>query len=86
LLYSSIGDTFLRTDTCITGEISINGDIKSVGGVREKVIAAIREGFAHMIIPKDNTKDALGLEGINIIPVEHIHEIIDFLSVDLMNS
>ena len=86
LLYSSIGDKSLRTDTCITGEISINGDIKSVGGVREKVIAAIREGFAHMIIPKDNIKDALGLEGINIIPVEHIHEIIEFLSVDLMNS
>lgn len=86
LLYSSVGNIPFRTDACITGEISISGGIKAVGGVREKVIAAIREGFVHMIIPKDNVKDILGLEGINIIPVGTIHEIINFLSVNPLNS
>ena len=81
LLYSAIGNIPFRTDSCITGEISISGGIKAVGGVREKAIAAIREGFSYMIIPQDNEKDVLGVEGINIIPAGHIREIIDFLTI-----
>lgn len=80
LLYSAIGNIPFRTDCCVTGEISISGNVKAVGGVREKAIAAMREGFSYMIIPKDNEEDIKGLEGINIISAEHIEEIIDFLT------
>ncbi len=86
LLYSAVVGIPFRTDTCITGEISISGCIKAVGGVREKVIAAVRKGFNYMIIPLDNKTDVVGLEGIEIIPVEHIQEIIEFLSMNTMKS
>ena len=86
LLYSAVAGIPFRTDTCITGEISISGCIKAVGGVREKVIAAVRKGFNYMIIPLDNKTDVVGLEGIEIIPVEHIQEIIEFLSMNTMKS
>ena len=86
LLYSAVADIPFRTDTCITGEISISGGIKAVGGVREKVIAAVRKGFTYMIIPLDNKKDVIGLEGIEIIAVENIQEVIEFLSMNTMKS
>ncbi len=86
LLYSSIKNMPFRKDCCITGEISISGNIKAVGGVREKAVAAIREGFSYMIIPKDNEKDVSDLEGIKIIPAVNILEIIDFLSKRIEKS
>ena len=79
LLYSSLGNIAFRQDCCITGEISINGDIKPVAGVREKTMAAIREGFSYMIVPKDNIEDTCNIEGINIVIAEHIQDIVEFL-------
>lgn len=81
LLYSAIANAPLRCDCCITGEISISGNIKAVGSVREKVIAAIREGFKHVIIPKENKNDVLGIEGINIIFAGNIKEVMEFLTM-----
>jgi ATP-dependent Lon protease len=50
-----------------------------VGGVIEKIHAAKRSGFRHVIIPKENADEAVGIEGINIIPVGNIEEVISFL-------
>lgn len=80
LLYSAIMQQPLRRDCCITGEISIGGNIKAVGGVREKISAAIRAGFKHMIIPYENKKDAMDIEGINIIEAGNIKEVMEFLT------
>ncbi|MDF2839501.1 MAG: ATP-dependent protease, Lon family [Clostridia bacterium] len=68
-----------RMDTCITGEISIRGNIKAVGGIREKVFAAKRHGFQNVIIPEENREDAIGMDGINIITAGNIQEVIDFI-------
>lgn len=81
LLYSAIMQKPLRRDCCITGEISIGGDIKAVGGIREKINAAIRAGFKHMIIPYENKKDAIDIEGINIIEAGNIKEVMEFLTI-----
>ena len=81
LLYSTMNNIPLRNDCCITGEISISGNIKAVGGVREKTIAAIRQGFKYMIIPKDNENDILGIEGINIIFAGNIKEVMEFITM-----
>lgn len=80
LLYSSITETPLRADCCITGEISIGGSIKAVGGVKEKISAAIRAGFKNMIIPCENKSDALDIEGINIIQAGNIRDVVEFLT------
>lgn len=81
LLYSAIMQKPLRRDCCITGEISIGGDIKAVGGIREKINAAIRAGFKHMIIPYENKKDTIDIEGINIIEAGNIKEVMEFLTI-----
>lgn len=81
LLYSAIANAPLRCDCCITGEISISGNIKAVGSIREKVTAAIREGFKYVIIPKENKEDALGIEGINIIFAGNIKEVMEFMTM-----
>lgn len=79
LVYSALMNRPARMDTCITGEISIRGDIKAVGGVREKVLAAKRHGFKHVIVPADNSVEATGIEGINIIGAGNIQEVINFI-------
>lgn len=80
LLYSAIMEKPLPKDCCITGEISIAGNIKAVGGVREKINAAIRAGFKHMIIPYENKKDASDIQGINIVEAGNIREVMEFLT------
>ncbi len=79
LIYSIIKDMPARLDTCITGEISIRGDIKAVGGVVEKIHAAKRHGFANIIIPLENESEAAHIKGINIIAAGNIQEVIEFM-------
>jgi ATP-dependent Lon protease len=79
LIYSALLNRAARMDTCITGEISIRGNIKAVGGVREKIHAAKRHGFSYVIIPEENREEAVGIEGIKILPAGNIQEVIDFI-------
>ncbi|MFZ5353943.1 MAG: Lon family ATP-dependent protease [Bacillota bacterium] len=76
LVYSVVENRAARQDTCITGEISIRGDIKPVGGVVEKVNAAKRYGFNSIIIPADNKDETVHVKGINIIAAGNIQEVI----------
>ena len=80
LLYSIVMESPVRQDTCITGEISIRGCIKGVGGIVEKVMGAKRAGFAHVIIPEENRDEVKGIDGINIVPAGNIQEVIRFMS------
>lgn len=51
-----------RAGVAMTGEISLNGRVLPVGGIREKLLAAHRHGIRHLIIPKDNERDLQKLE------------------------
>lgn len=79
LLYSAIMERSARQDTCITGEISIRGCIKAVGGVVEKITGAKRAGFKNIIIPEENKEEANEQDGINIIAAGNIQEVISFM-------
>lgn len=79
LLYSAVMERPVRQDTCITGEISLRGCVKGVGGVVEKIMGAIRAGFDNVIIPEENKEDARGIEGINIITAGNIETVINFM-------
>jgi ATP-dependent Lon protease len=79
LIYSVVTERPARQDTCITGEISIRGCIKAVGGVVEKIHGARRAGYKHVIIPEDNKDEAKGLDGINVIAAGNIQEVIRFM-------
>ena len=66
-LYSLAVDKAMIGDTAMTGELTLSGLVMPIGGVKEKVIAAIRAKLKHVILPKDNQED------FQLLP-EHIKE------------
>ena len=70
----------LRQDLAITGEISLSGRLKAVGGIHEKIYGAIRKGIRTVIIPKANEREVgIDFGGIELIPCETIEEVRDIL-------
>ena len=79
-ILSSILNEPIRQDVAITGEISIKGKIKPVGGIFEKIYAARRKGLKHVIIPKENENEIpKNLSDINVICAETINDITKFV-------
>lgn len=67
----------IRQDIAITGEISLRGNVKPVGGIFEKIYGARRKGIRLVVVPKANEKEIpLGLEDIDVIAVDHIDELL----------
>lgn len=79
-IISAITGQPIRQDTAVTGEISLQGRVRPVGGVFEKAYGAKQAGISHLIIPAENTKDIpkhhLGLE---IFPVSTAEEALELL-------
>lgn len=71
----------VRSDTAMTGEISLSGLVLPVGGIKEKVLAAHRAGIRRIILPKANEKDLKDVpqevrDDMSFIPVERIEEVL----------
>lgn len=80
-LASSYAGKVVRSDTAMTGEISLSGLVLPVGGIKEKVLAAHRAGIKRIILPKANEKDLKEIpvevrEDLTFIPVERIEEVL----------
>ncbi|MCY6485348.1 Lon family ATP-dependent protease [Clostridium aestuarii] len=70
----------IRQDIALTGEISLRGKVKPVGGIFEKVYGARRKGIKQIIVPKDNSKEVpVGLDDIEVTPVDTIEEVINIV-------
>ncbi len=70
----------LRQDIAITGEISLRGNIKPVGGIFEKIYGARRKGIKLVIVPEDNSKEVpQGLEDIEVKAVNNIEQLIELV-------
>ena len=69
-IYSAVARAPLPQDVAVTGELSIAGKVRAVGGVVEKLYAARQAGMRSILIPKENARDVSDApEGINVIPV-----------------
>lgn len=79
-IMSAILNKPIRQDVAITGEISLRGKVKPVGGIFEKVYGARRKGINLVIVPKDNTHDIpKNLQDIEAKTVETIEEIMEIM-------
>ena len=79
-IISALTDRPIRQDIAITGEISLRGNVKPVGGIFEKIYGARRKGIKLVAIPKDNEKEVpLGLEDIEDKYINHIEELMEIV-------
>jgi ATP-dependent Lon protease len=79
-MLSAITGKPVRQDVAITGEISLLGQVKPVGGIIEKIYGAQQSGIKTVIIPEENKKDVpCDVEDIEIIGVSHIKEVLDIV-------
>lgn len=70
----------VRADVAMTGEITLRGEVLPIGGLKEKLLAALRGGIKHVLIPKDNVKDLEEIpqnvkDGLEIHAVQWIDEV-----------
>jgi ATP-dependent Lon protease len=72
----------VRADVAMTGEVTLSGRVLAVGGVREKALAALRQGIRTMILPKKNVDDLEDVprelkRKMTFVPVSHMSEVLD---------
>lgn len=81
-IVSAVENRPLRQDLAVTGEISLSGDVKPVGGVMEKAFGARQAGMKGILIPAENKADIDAKTlGIEVIPVTHIRDVLDTMLV-----
>jgi ATP-dependent Lon protease len=86
-LYSATTKTPLPQDVAITGELSIQGKIRAVGGVVEKVYAARQAGMRAMLLPKENAREVdASLSGVEIAPVATVDQALRELRVHKLST
>ena len=80
-IVSAITGIPIRRDIAMTGEITLRGRVLPIGGLKEKLLAALRAGITTVFIPKDNEKDLVEIpdnvkKNLTILPVSHVDEVI----------
>lgn len=71
----------VHRDVAMTGEITLRGRVLPIGGLKEKLLAALRAGITTVFIPKDNEKDLAEIpdnvkKGLRLVPVAHVDDVI----------
>lgn len=72
----------VRADVAMTGEITLRGEVTAIGGLKEKLLAALRGGVRTVIIPEENVKDLAEIpdnvkQGLEIVPVRWIDKVLE---------
>ncbi|WP_019554110.1 endopeptidase La [Propionispira raffinosivorans] len=80
-MVSALTDQKVRSDVAMTGEITLRGRVLPIGGLKEKVIAAYREGIKTIILPKENERDIEDIpknirHELEFVPVEHMDQVL----------
>ncbi|MFN3862674.1 MAG: endopeptidase La [Erythrobacter sp.] len=80
-IVSTLTGIAVRPDVAMTGEVTLRGRVLAIGGLKEKLLAALRGGIKTVLIPEENVKDlaeipANAKEGLEIVPVSHVDEVL----------
>ena len=72
----------VRADIAMTGEVTLRGRVLPIGGLKEKLLAALRGGISTVLIPEENEKDLAEIpdnvkKGLEIIPVTHVDQVLE---------
>ena len=87
-IVSALTNNPVKRDVAMTGEVTLRGRVLPIGGLKEKLLAALRGGIKTVIIPSENEKDLIEIpqnvkDGLKIIPVTHVD---DVLKIALTNN
>ena len=87
-IVSSLTGIAIRKDIAMTGEVDLVGQVLPIGGLKEKLLAALRGGITKVLIPKDNVKDLAEIpdnvkKGLEIVPVTAITEVLSHALVKM---
>jgi ATP-dependent Lon protease len=80
-IISTLSGIPVRRDVAMTGEVTLRGRVLPIGGLKEKLLAALRGGIKTVLIPSENEKDLAEIpnvirEGLEIVPVKHVDEVL----------
>jgi len=78
----------VRSEVAMTGEVTLRGRVLPIGGLKEKLLAALRGGIQKVLIPEENEKDLAEIpanvkEGLEIVPVAHVDEVLRHALVEV---
>jgi ATP-dependent Lon protease len=80
-MVSTLSGIAVRRDVAMTGEVTLRGRVLAIGGLKEKLLAALRGNITTVLIPQENEKDLAEIpenvrQGLTIIPVSHVDEVL----------
>ena len=80
-IVSALTGIAVRPDVAMTGEVTLRGRVLAIGGLKEKLLAALRGGITTVLIPEENVKDLAEIpanvkDGLKIVPVSHVDEVL----------
>jgi ATP-dependent Lon protease len=80
-IISTLTGIAVRRDVAMTGEVTLRGRVLPIGGLKEKLLAALRGGMTKVLIPAENEKDLVEIpanirEGLEIVTVSHVDEVL----------
>jgi len=82
-IFSVLTQRPVNCDFAMTGELNLQGNVLPIGGLKEKILAAKQYGLTNVLLPKQNKKDMIALDGVEkgvkIHWVEHVDEVLNFV-------
>ena len=90
-MISTLTGVAVRRDVAMTGEVTLRGRVLPIGGLKEKLLAAMRGGIKTVIIPQENEKDLVEIpanirKALTIIPVRHVDEVLAIALTEPLHS
>jgi len=82
-IFSALTKRPVNCEFAMTGELNLQGKVLAIGGLKEKILAAKQHGLNHVLLPKQNQKDAMAFDGadkgIELHWVDHVDEVLSFV-------